>query len=275
MLLTTTVGFKYLGGFLSASADISWDRNVLAIWSRVSDELKVWSRMPLSLPCRSSIFKMVSLPRLLYHLQNYPFRIPPSWFRQVNSVLGQFLWAGKVPRVALRTCFQSTYSGGLATSDILSYYMAAHLLVLNEWWYGDRADPANALERERMGTFTIHTILYSAPIRRALPSATNVIFDIWKQALRKIRWWGRLTKEIPLWSNGRLPQFAGLAGFRAWDILGISTMGDVMQGMTLKSFQQLQWEFRCLKLNFINTSSFGMPSSTVLLDWSPYQILVP
>lgn len=80
-----------------------------SVWARVRDELKRWSHMPLSLPGRSAIFKMVFLPSLLYQLQNYPYRIAPSWFRQVNSALGQVLWSGKSARVALRTCFVSTY----------------------------------------------------------------------------------------------------------------------------------------------------------------------
>lgn len=149
--------------------------------------------MPLNIFGHSAIFKMVALPRLLYQLQNYPHPVPTSWFRQVNSVLGRFLWAGGSARVALRTCFLSTYCGGLATSDLLSYYQAAHLLILNDWWYGNRGDPAYALERARMGDNTHHMLLYSARLRRELPRVTKTVFLVWRQALKRMGWWGKLT----------------------------------------------------------------------------------
>lgn len=174
----------------------------------------------------------------------------PSWFRQLNAALGRFLWAGKSVRVALRTCFISTFCGGLATSDVLSYYMASHLLVLNEWWYEGRQDPAYALERERMCPHPVHEILYSASLRRGLPAATQIVFLLWKQALKKIRWWGRLTRETPLWSNGQLPQLQTLSGFRGWDVIGVSSLGDVMHRTTLKSFQQLQADFAMPRSQF-------------------------
>lgn len=273
-------GVKYLGVFLSNSQAVSWDRNLESVWTRVRADLKVWSHMPLTIYGRSAIFKMVSLPRLLYHLQNYPYFIPRSWFRRLNSALGQFLWGGRAARVALRTCFQSTYCGGLATSDILSYYMATQLLVLNEWWYGDRSDPAYGVERYEMGNHTLHTLLYSAPLRRPLPPATRVIFQVWRQALRRIGWWGRLTRETPLWHNGRLPQLAALQGFRGWDVVGISTLGDVMRGAVLKSFQDLQTDFQMPKTQFFKYLQFrhalspSLEGLTVLAEFSPIEAKV-
>lgn len=273
-------GVKYLGIFLSSSQAMSWARNLEPVWTRVRVDLKIWSHMPLTIYGRSAIFKMVSLPRLLYHLQNYPFFIPRSWFRRIDSALGQFLWGGRAARVALRTCFQSTYCGGLVTSDILSYYMATQLLVLNEWWYGDRSDPAYGVERYVMGDHTLHTLLYSAPLRRLLPPATRVIFQVWRQALRRIGWWGRLTRETPLWYNGRLPQLAALQGFRGWDAVGISTLGDVMRGAVLKSFQDLQTDFQMPKTQFFKYLQFrhalspNLEGLTVLAEFSPIEAKV-
>lgn len=138
--------------------------------------------------------------------------------------------------MALQTCFLSTYCGGLASPDMYSYYQASHLLVLNEWWYGNREDPTYVVERRLMGDHSLHWILYSAPLRASLPPAKTVAFQVWRQALRRMGWWNVLTRETALWNNGRLPQLAALQGFRGWDNIGISVLGDVLRGLTLKSF---------------------------------------
>lgn len=255
-LRVVTVGLKYLGVFLTEQSEVSWHRNVVPVWDRIRSDIQSWSRMPLNIYGRSAIFKMMALPRLLYQLQNHPYPIAPRWFTHVNSVLGQFLWGGKTARVALKTCFISTYCGGLATSDIQSYYQAAHLLVLNEWWYGAGGDPAYALERQLMEPHTLHEILYTSRLRRALPPATQVIFQLWRLALRRMGWWNVLTRETPLWRNRRLPGLASLRGFREWDAIGVSTLGDVMKGTTLRSFQDMQDLYHMPKTQFYKYLQF-------------------
>lgn len=273
-LQITNIGLKYLGVFLSDSQEISWERNILPVWSRVRDELKRWSHMPLSL--------LDDRPYLRWSLCL-------TFYINYRSTLFVYLHLGSDRSTRLWACF---YGPGSPTewpcvpaiyprtlvaslpSDVLSYYMASHLMVLNEWWYGGRSDPAYALERERMGPQPIHTILYSAPLPRALPAATHIVFLIWKQALRKIGWWGRLTQETPLWSNGLLPQLTELVGFRGWDAIGISKLGDVMHGKVLKSFQQLQTEFAMPKTQSYKYLQLRHALRPSIIELGPYQRLV-
>ena len=47
----------------------------------------------------------------------------------------------------------------------------------------------------------------------------------------------------PLSSGTRLAQVADLPGFQKWDLIGISTLGDVWEGSHIKSLEALRGEF--------------------------------
>lgn len=126
-----------------------------------------------------------------------------------------FLWGGSTARFALRTCMWSTYCGGIAAADIQSYHAAAHLQILNEWWYGSREGPAFQVEQWLMGDPSAHFI-YSRSEPKDLLPATKVVIITWRQVLRRMGWWGCLPQETPLWRNRLLPQVADLQGFLGW-----------------------------------------------------------
>lgn len=144
---------------------------------------------------------MVSLPRLLYKLQNYPYPVPPSWFNQINALLNRFLWDGGAIRVALATCVQSTYCGGIAAADVRSYYWASQLLVINEWWYNSQSDPAYAVERLFLAEYPLLHLLYSTTSLEMLPPACRTVIQIWRRVCRLFGWWGKLTGTTPLWQG--------------------------------------------------------------------------
>lgn len=81
---TATDGMRYLGIFLTASQPTAWQHNLVPLTEQVQADMKSWSHLPLNLFGCSAIFKMVSLPRLLYQLHNQPYPILATWFRQIN-----------------------------------------------------------------------------------------------------------------------------------------------------------------------------------------------
>lgn len=86
-------------------------------------------------------------------------------------------------------------------------------------------------------------LLYSYTRLDHLPPASRIAIQIWRAKTRQMAWKARLTKQTPLWHGTYLKSATSLSGFRRWDLMGISTLGDVMRGTTLKSFQQLQSDF--------------------------------
>ena len=137
-------------------------------------------------------------------------------------------------------CHKSSYDCGIALPDILAYYRAAHLVVLNELWFGNKDDPAYSSERWALGYLPLQHLLYGGVVPCTLPPVTNLGFKIWRATLRNNKWEGQITAETLLWVETVVPQVAGLRGFRSWDLIGISTVGDVMQGNVLKTFTEIR-----------------------------------
>ena len=238
-----TEGFKYLGVYITRDPDIAKSRNLMPVLDQMVADMCFWEPLPLSLLGRAAIFKMVCLPRLLYQLQNFPFPIAAVYFSTIETHLRGFLWQHGVVRIALTKCYKSTFDGGIALPDILAYYRAAQLVVLNEWWFGGARDPAYASEFWAMGDTSIQQILYGTIVPSELPPAARTVFAVWRSTLRSIKWHGKLTEESPLWEGTMMPQVAGLRGFRRWDLIGISKIGHVTQNGIFKSFTDLSSEY--------------------------------
>lgn len=93
-------------------------------------------------------------------------------------------------------------------------------------------------------------LLYSSKRLDSLPPATQTTIRLCRYLVRPMGWDGRLTWASPLWHGTYLRQVAALQGFCQWDIIGISTLGDIMWGRVLKSFKNLQDEFQLHKSQF-------------------------
>lgn len=56
---------------------------------------------------------------------------------------------------------------------------------------------------------------------------------------------------MPLWEGGRFKELCKLKGFKAWDLLGISTIGDIMECGEVKSWPILSQEYGLHRCQFI------------------------
>lgn len=95
------------------------------------DDAAHWRGLPVSLMGRAVLFKMMALPRLLYAVQNTPYRIQESFFRAIESEQRKPLWGGGSPRIGLRKLQNGVYERGLAVPDIRKYYWASQLININ------------------------------------------------------------------------------------------------------------------------------------------------
>ena len=72
--------FKYLGVYITRDPKEFYELNLLPPLIRLKSDIHHWSSLPLSLLGRAALFKMMSLPRFIYILQNDPFPVPHSYF---------------------------------------------------------------------------------------------------------------------------------------------------------------------------------------------------
>ena len=237
------LSFKYLGITVSVIPGLAWSRNISPLIKHTKDDLRAWAGLPLNVLGRIALLKMMVLPRFLYILQNFPWRIPAQWFHTTNSLFRTFIWGKGPARIAFAKCCQSTYDGGMAMINIRLYYWAAHLIVINDWISGGWSDSTYARELKPMGIEGVMGIMYGRPISENLPEMTQIVFLAWRGALRWTGWDKKLTLATPLWVGSWLSHTANLQGFLGWDRIGISLLGDVVERGEIKSFSTLQEEF--------------------------------
>lgn len=81
-----TTGFKYLGIFITMDRTLCYTNNLLPPLQRLKRDIANWKTLPLSLLGKAALFKMMSLPRFLYVLQNALDPVPMSYFREIEHL---------------------------------------------------------------------------------------------------------------------------------------------------------------------------------------------
>lgn len=86
--------------------EISWYHNYIYEWNgpkllkTITQDLKRWTTMPLSLWVRAEIIKMNILPRLYFLISAIPLKFPQQWFKEMNTLFTNFLCNGRKPRIS-------------------------------------------------------------------------------------------------------------------------------------------------------------------------------
>ncbi|KAJ1141197.1 hypothetical protein NDU88_007532 [Pleurodeles waltl] len=84
-------GFQYFSLYVSHSADEFQRKNVFPQLEQLRSDVP-WRGLLVSLIGREALFKIMSLPRLLYALQNTSYRVAADFFPVANSELCKLLW---------------------------------------------------------------------------------------------------------------------------------------------------------------------------------------
>lgn len=129
----TNKALKYLGTHIPQTLAKLYEINFPPLLSKIKTLLNTWQSGLHSWLGRCNILKMSILPKLLYLMQALPIHIPLSFFRQVQSLFTDFVWAKKRPRLPNKLLILPKSSGGLALPNIRAYYQAVHLGRLIDW----------------------------------------------------------------------------------------------------------------------------------------------
>lgn len=238
----TTEGFKYLGIYIAADAHSRFRQNLLPPLHRLKKDTERWRALPLSLLGRATLFKMMSLPRFLYVLQNSADLVPTSYFKQIETLQRTLLWEGR-PRIALAKLHLSWYDGGIGLPDLKKYYWAAHLAAINHGTYREPNDPGYTMDRWLLPGGNYNTALYTKKGNSKLTGPTKHAVQIWHTATRSLGWEKKVTLATPLWDSDVLGNLWRTKGFNKWDLIGISKIGDLWVAGEAKGFHTLQTEY--------------------------------
>lgn len=93
------MALKYLGTFIPPRLKQTYARSFPPLLNRVRALLSKWHQGLFSWFGRCNIIKMTILPKFLYLFQTLPIHIPPEFFKQINTLIINFIWAYKRPRL--------------------------------------------------------------------------------------------------------------------------------------------------------------------------------
>ena len=75
-----------------------YKHNIVELVRKVKSDLLRWNALPLSLLGRINSIKMNVLPTFFFLFQCLPIYLPKTFFKELDKIISQFIWAGKTPR---------------------------------------------------------------------------------------------------------------------------------------------------------------------------------
>lgn len=129
-----TKGVSYLGVIMPSNLSNLFPLNYVPLLSRIQKDLEEWGGSSLLWFGRINALKMDTLPKLLYLLQTIPILVPKSFFTSLRSLVIRFMWNRGLPRVKYNLLTHSKIQGGVDLPDYETYYKAAHVARILDWF---------------------------------------------------------------------------------------------------------------------------------------------
>uniref|UniRef100_A0A803JPQ3 Reverse transcriptase domain-containing protein n=1 Tax=Xenopus tropicalis TaxID=8364 RepID=A0A803JPQ3_XENTR len=241
--LKWVTSFKYLGIWINPDPQLFLQLNLDPIMDSLSQVLKTWAKLPLTLWGRVNIIKMIYLPKFLYIFHNTPFTIPRSFFKKLNRTITSFIWANGTPRISWERLTATVENGGLALPHFYFYYLASQIYYIHWCLAPNPYNPNTQLQAS-----ILHSIegLSTYPYRHHtdmtnLPHTLLTPHKAWTTALKNMHHpWPLLSPQLPLWANSLLPDLQELQDYTYWPRLGFKKLGDLTLGPQFPTYQDLQ-----------------------------------
>uniref|UniRef100_A0AAQ6AKY8 Reverse transcriptase domain-containing protein n=1 Tax=Amphiprion ocellaris TaxID=80972 RepID=A0AAQ6AKY8_AMPOC len=235
-------GFTYLGFKISPNLKDLYNLNYTPLIQAVNRDLDRWCSLPLSLLGRIHLVKMNILPRLLYLFQMLPLVLSSRVLAKLNSSIVSFIWNRKRPRLRYSYLSLPIRMGGLAAPSLPLYLWSAQFKFLLEWYRSDQGSIYLSAESASLNDIPLWNLLYISPPKSSLLAKDNLLLKNMLSICHKVRSLEGYKKHFslltPIHQN---PDFIpGLnAGFSEW-FRGIKTVGDLVDGDAILSFQQVK-----------------------------------
>uniref|UniRef100_A0A6I8T0L1 Reverse transcriptase domain-containing protein n=1 Tax=Xenopus tropicalis TaxID=8364 RepID=A0A6I8T0L1_XENTR len=261
--LQVVSSFKYLGITVHKDLNKYEQLNLNPVVQALTNKVAIWQDLPLSLPGRVNILKMIFLPKFLYPLHNAPITPRAKWFSGVDRIIREFLWAGDHPRLNIKILQAPSSGGGLALPNFNFYFLAAQLVYAHWWMVPNINNPAVVLEAATLGSYeALAKLPYrgTSPLYATTPPMATVVRAFQKSqklAHGSLETW---SPQTPLWGNKQLSHLHALPDIARWAQLGIKTLEDIVAGGECKTYDTLRQEMHPPpRICSLDSCSYAMP----------------
>lgn len=127
------MALRYLGIRLTPHISRIFEANFPPLLKTIEADLVKWHPKHFSWFGRAAICKMSVLPRLLYLLRTLPINIPDSFFKWLQLLQFNFVWAHRCPCIKFHLLTKGKADGGMGLPDYRQYYYASHVTRIVDW----------------------------------------------------------------------------------------------------------------------------------------------
>uniref|UniRef100_A0A667XYE7 Reverse transcriptase domain-containing protein n=1 Tax=Myripristis murdjan TaxID=586833 RepID=A0A667XYE7_9TELE len=127
------VKIKYLGINITKNLDNLYSKNFDELTCQIKLDLNRWSIIPFSVRERVKIIQMNILPRFLFLFKALPIYIVSNTFKQWDSIIMNFIWNGRKPRIKMKYLKLPKEMGGLDLPNLQAYYQAVQVRNVKIW----------------------------------------------------------------------------------------------------------------------------------------------
>ena len=262
--IPTVDHFIYLGISIFPSLNKIASVNYMSMFNRIKSDLSRWMPAPNSFQTRSAILKMNILPRINYISGMIPLPPPKvkpkptpekpdpkprDFWKELESTISYYLHKGSKPLIAMETLQRAKTSGGQGFPNFKLYHIAMTVRPIHTWLNPEARVAWRPLEAKMVAPHRLQDVIYSnipqnvyqnrfGPIISHLISMWNSLQSITNIELK-------FHAFLPLYNNYSLHQVVHrrigltLFSFPQWADKGIYTLADVIEGGTLRSFDDL------------------------------------
>lgn len=133
--------FTYLGIQITNKLEEIVQTNYTPVVKSIFESVDKWTSLSISVIGRINIFKMNTLPKLLYLFQNIPLPPPSNFFSSLQKVFNRFIWKNRCPGLRLSLLYLPFDRGGLKCPNLLWYYWATQIRSMR-FYYSSDSSPA-------------------------------------------------------------------------------------------------------------------------------------